>query len=287
MKTFRRLEVKRALPNRNVAQAVMWYGSGHHGGCSMSAMDLLFGRPLSSSEERGERLGPGAGSPVLGLDALSSAAYGPEAGLTLLIVLGTAGIAYIVPITISIIILLVIVYFSYRQTIESYPNGGGSYTVAGQNLGPFAGLLAAAHDRLRFDGSSGNFSGRWRACLGCPISRAPHTATLPRHPAAHYAREFTWRPRNGSSFHDSDVPLRGDAPDHARDWNHKSARLGRTSHTGGPSSAISCGNRRAKRLAAAQIVCQRMYRDDGSGSGQQWSDCLPRSCWENRPAHAD
>jgi amino acid transporter len=110
----------------------------------MSVMDLLFGRPLSSSEERGERLGPVAGIPVFGLDALSSAAYGPEAGLALLIVLGAAGIAYVVPITISIIILLVIVYFSYRQTIESYPNGGGSYTVAGQNLGPFAGLLAAA-----------------------------------------------------------------------------------------------------------------------------------------------
>jgi amino acid transporter len=110
----------------------------------MSVIDLLFGRPLSSSEERGERLGPRAGIPVFGLDALSSAAYGPEAALSLLIVLGTMGVAYIVPITISIIILLTIVYFSYRQTIESYPNGGGSYTVAGQNLGASAGLLAAA-----------------------------------------------------------------------------------------------------------------------------------------------
>src|SRR3979490_3491836 len=114
----------------------------------MSVMDLLFGRPLSSSEERGERLGPLAGIPVFGLDALSSPAYGPEASLALLIVLGTPGIAYIVPITISIIILLVIVYFSYRQTIESYPNGGGSYTVAGQNLGSFAGLLPAAAPTL-------------------------------------------------------------------------------------------------------------------------------------------
>src|SRR6202051_2785241 len=123
----------------------MWYGFPLLGGCLMSGMmDLLFGRPLSTSEERGEKLGPLAGISVFGLDALSSAAYGPEAALSLLYVLGAAGIAYIVPITISIIILLVIVYFSYRQTIESYPNGGGSYTVAGQNLGPFAGLLAAA-----------------------------------------------------------------------------------------------------------------------------------------------
>src|SRR6202035_4846825 len=73
----------------------------------------------------------------------SSAAYGPEAALALLIPLSVAGISYIVPITICIVILLLIVYFSYRQTIEAYPQGGGSYTVAGQNLGPFAGLLAA------------------------------------------------------------------------------------------------------------------------------------------------
>jgi amino acid transporter len=110
----------------------------------MSVIDTLCGRPLSSSEERGERLGALAGIPVFGLDALSSAAYGPEAALALLIVLGAAGIQYIVPITISIVVLLIIVFFSYRQTIEAYPNGGGSYTVAGQNLGPFAGLLAAA-----------------------------------------------------------------------------------------------------------------------------------------------
>ncbi len=109
----------------------------------MSVIDFLFGRPLRSSEERKERLGPAAGIPVFGLDALSSAAYGPEAALTLLIPLGVAGVAYIVPITISIVILLLIVYFSYRQTIEAYPQGGGSYTVAGQNLGAFAGLLAA------------------------------------------------------------------------------------------------------------------------------------------------
>lgn len=107
-------------------------------------MNVLFGRPLRSSEDRGEKLGAAAGIPIFGLDALSSAAYGPEAALALLIPLGAVGIIYIVPITTSIILLLALVYFSYRQTIEAYPNGGGSYTVAGQNLGPFAGLLAAA-----------------------------------------------------------------------------------------------------------------------------------------------
>ncbi len=110
----------------------------------MSLTDVVFGRPLTSAEERGEKLGPSVGIPIFGLDALSSAAYGPEAALTLLIPLGAAGIAYILPISVSIIILLSIVYFSYRQTIEAYPTGGGSYTVARENLGPFASLLAAA-----------------------------------------------------------------------------------------------------------------------------------------------
>ena len=110
----------------------------------MTIRDVLFGKPLPTWGERAEQLGVGPGIPIFGLDALSSAAYGPEAALTLLIPLGAAGIAYIVPISASVIALLVIVYFSYRQTIAAYPGGGGSYTVASENLGPFAGLLAAA-----------------------------------------------------------------------------------------------------------------------------------------------
>jgi amino acid transporter len=110
----------------------------------MSIVDLIFGKPLPTWGERAEKIGPTAGIPIFGLDALSSAAYGPEAALTLLIPLGVAGINYIFPITVAIIILLTIVYFSYRQTIDAYPNGGGSYTVARENIGIQAGLLAAA-----------------------------------------------------------------------------------------------------------------------------------------------
>jgi amino acid transporter len=110
----------------------------------MSLLDVLLGRPLATEEEKAEKIGPAKGVPIFGLDALSSAAYGPEAALTLLIPLGLAGVDYIVPISISIIILLGIVYFSYRQTIMAYPQGGGSYTVASENLGVWAGLLAAA-----------------------------------------------------------------------------------------------------------------------------------------------
>src|SRR5579863_2858601 len=110
----------------------------------MSVVDILLGKPLMTSDERAEQIGTSAGIPIFGLDALSSAAYGPEAALTLLIPLGAAGVAYIVPVSISIIALLTIVYFSYRQTIAAYPGGGGSYTVASQNLGIYPGLLAAA-----------------------------------------------------------------------------------------------------------------------------------------------
>ncbi len=110
----------------------------------MTFAELMLGRPLATEEESAERIGAVKGIPIFGLDALSSAAYGPEAALTLLIPLGMAGVVYIVPISISIIILLTIVYFSYRQTIMAYPQGGGSYTVANENLGVWPGLLAAA-----------------------------------------------------------------------------------------------------------------------------------------------
>ncbi|HWZ55036.1 MAG TPA: APC family permease [Verrucomicrobiae bacterium] len=110
----------------------------------MSVVDILLGKPLATSDERAEQIGVSAGIPIFGLDALSSAAYGPEAALTLLIPLGAAGVAYILPVSLSIIVLLTIVYFSYRQTIAAYPGGGGSYTVASENLGTFPGLLAGA-----------------------------------------------------------------------------------------------------------------------------------------------
>jgi amino acid transporter len=106
--------------------------------------DYVFGRRLASAEEDEQKIGPLAGVPVLGLDALSSAAYGPEAALTLLLPLGALGLAHVLPISAIIIGVLLIVYFSYRQTIATYPNGGGSYSVAKENLGQPAALLAGA-----------------------------------------------------------------------------------------------------------------------------------------------
>ncbi len=110
----------------------------------MGLLDRLLGKPLSTHDEAEHHIGLATGVPVLGLDALSSAAYGPEAALTLLLPLGAAGIAHVVPIIAIICAILLVVFVSYRQTIAAYPGGGGSYTVAKENLGPRAGLVAGA-----------------------------------------------------------------------------------------------------------------------------------------------
>jgi len=145
----------------------------------MQIADLLFGRPIATSEERAEHIGPAAGIPIFGLDALSSAAYGPEAALTLLLPLGLAGIHYILPITAAILILLVILYFSYSQTIEAYPHGGGSFTVAGENLGDQAGLLAAAALMIDYVLTAAvGISAGVGALISAVPSLQPHTLAL-------------------------------------------------------------------------------------------------------------
>ena len=102
------------------------------------------GRPLPSSAEADESLGVLAGIALLGLDALASAAYGPEAALTILLPTGVAGTGVLPLLIGAVCLLLSIVCFSYWQTIAAYPDGGGSYTVAKENLGTGAGLLAAS-----------------------------------------------------------------------------------------------------------------------------------------------
>jgi len=145
----------------------------------MGIFNVLFGRPLASSEDEGERITPLQGIPTFGLDALSSAAYGPEAALTILLPLGLLGVHYIVPLTAAIIALLIIVYFSYRQTIAAYPNGGGSYTVAKENLGDRAGLLAGA--ALMIDyllNVAVGISAGIGALVSAVPSLQPHTLTM-------------------------------------------------------------------------------------------------------------
>jgi amino acid transporter len=109
-----------------------------------SLFDKVFGRALKSSEKRKQELSVVTGVPVLGLDALSSVAYGPEAALTILVSAGLVGLRFMPMITGSIVVLLAILYFSYRQTIAAYPNGGGAYMVSKENLGARLGLVAGA-----------------------------------------------------------------------------------------------------------------------------------------------
>ena len=110
----------------------------------MSLIELLLGRRLANEEQSERKIGVLAGVPALGLDGLASSAYGPEAMLVILLPLGAAGLRYVGPITVVILALLTLLYLSYRQTISAYPGGGGSYTVAKENLGIHAGLWAAA-----------------------------------------------------------------------------------------------------------------------------------------------
>src|SRR3712207_2751577 len=107
----------------------------------MAVIDAVLGRPFATAEKQKEKIGVLKGVPVLGLDALASASYGPEAALTILLPLGVVGLFYMPWVVLAIITLLTIVYFSYRQTIAAYPNGGGGYTVAKENLGTSASLL--------------------------------------------------------------------------------------------------------------------------------------------------
>ena len=105
---------------------------------------MLLGAPLRSTAIAQERMRKLVALPVLSADALSSVAYGPEAMLAVLVLGGSAGLVYSPPIAAAIVVLMVAVGVSYRQTIRAYPHGGGSYIVASDNLGRFAGLVAAS-----------------------------------------------------------------------------------------------------------------------------------------------
>ncbi|MGH7248151.1 MAG: APC family permease, partial [Pseudomonadota bacterium] len=104
----------------------------------------LLGRPLATRESGARAIGASEGIPALGLDGISSSAYGPEAALSTLAAAGAAGLVLLGPIMLAILALLGTLFASYWQTIEAYPKSGGAYTVAQDNLGVNASLLASA-----------------------------------------------------------------------------------------------------------------------------------------------
>ena len=102
----------------------------------------LFGKPIANKDAHHEKLGTLLGLPVFSSDALSSVAYATEAILGVVVLAGAAALGLTWPITLGICALIVIVAISYRQTIFTYPSGGGSYVVASENLGRMPGLIA-------------------------------------------------------------------------------------------------------------------------------------------------
>ena len=104
----------------------------------------LIGRPLSTADAPHETIGKAIGLAVFASDALSSTAYATQEILVILAAAGTVAFGYVFPISIAIVALLVIVSLSYEQVIHAYPDGGGAYIVANDNLGSFYALIAAS-----------------------------------------------------------------------------------------------------------------------------------------------
>lgn len=108
---------------------------------------ILFGRPIATAQAHEEKLPKYMALPIFASDAISSVAYATEEILRTLLLSGVAAslvAGSVFPISASIAVLLVVVVISYLQTIHAYPNGGGSYLVAKENLGTLPGLTAGA-----------------------------------------------------------------------------------------------------------------------------------------------
>ncbi len=104
----------------------------------------FIGRPLSTADAVHQTIGKTIGLAVFASDALSSTAYATQEILVILAAAGTMAFGLVFPISIAIVILLGIVTISYEQTIHAYPDGGGAYIVARDNLGEFPALMAGA-----------------------------------------------------------------------------------------------------------------------------------------------
>ncbi|HEV2251547.1 MAG TPA: APC family permease [Candidatus Limnocylindria bacterium] len=117
---------------------------GAFGRATEKVRTVLFGRRLSSEQEHEERLTKVTGLAIFASDNISSSAYATEATMHALALAGAGALALTMPLTVAIVVILAIVVISYLQVIKAYPNGGGSYVVASENLGRLPGLVAAA-----------------------------------------------------------------------------------------------------------------------------------------------
>jgi amino acid transporter len=136
---FRRVRAGYLVPRESAAKSKA--GPGRFFG---GLKRLLLGRPLATAEETEERVNRFVGLAIFASDNISSSAYASEEIMRVLLLAGVGALILTTPITLIICLVLAIVVLSYRQVIRAYPNGGGSYVVAQDNLGPLAGLTAGA-----------------------------------------------------------------------------------------------------------------------------------------------
>ncbi len=104
----------------------------------------LLGDPLKSAQAGHERLSKTLALAIFSSNAISSVAYATEEILLVLVLAGTAAVAWSIPISFAILFLIVVLTISYRQIVHEYPEGGGAYIVARNNLGELPALIAAA-----------------------------------------------------------------------------------------------------------------------------------------------
>ena len=137
-------EFTRRAPGHVVAEEAVLAPNSAAGRVADSVRRVLFGARIPTAREIHERIGVIKGVAVFASDNISSSAYATEEIMRVLVLAGVGALTLTMPITIVIVVVLGIVVASYQQTIRAYPNGGGSYIVASDNLGPLAGLIAAA-----------------------------------------------------------------------------------------------------------------------------------------------
>ncbi|CAA7601060.1 Amino acid/polyamine transporter I [Acididesulfobacillus acetoxydans] len=105
---------------------------------------FMFGHPLATNYAEHTRVGVLGGIPIFGSDIISSEGYAPDEILYILLLAGAVGYAYVLQVSIVIILLLASIIMVYRKAIQKYPQGGGSYTIAKAYLGESFGLIAAS-----------------------------------------------------------------------------------------------------------------------------------------------
>jgi len=136
-------EFRTQAPGHLVATERVLAPRGRVGRLMAAARAVLVGRRIATEQEIHERIGVFKGLAVFASDNISSSAYATEEIMRVVVLAGAGALALTMPITAAIVLVLAIVVLSYQQTIRAYPNGGGSYIVASDNLGRLPGLVAA------------------------------------------------------------------------------------------------------------------------------------------------